>query len=43
MPVISKLETGDVIVSAKVVSGLDRLVRPKAVPSAAAAVAPTEQ
>lgn len=28
MPVISKLETGDTIISAKVVSGLERLVRP---------------
>lgn len=30
MPIVAKLETGDTIVSAKVVSGLDRLVLPDA-------------
>jgi cyclophilin family peptidyl-prolyl cis-trans isomerase len=30
MPIVSKLETGDTIVSAKVVAGLERLVRPEA-------------
>jgi cyclophilin family peptidyl-prolyl cis-trans isomerase len=30
MPIVTKLETGDTIVSAQVVSGLERLVRPEA-------------
>jgi hypothetical protein len=30
MPIVTKLETGDTIVSAKVVAGLERLVRPEA-------------